>query len=384
VSGRADGQGRFRINPFPGAYFRTTAYPPDGEPYLSKEKALAWPKGAVKQQVNVAVPSGAIVRGTVTEAASSKPVGGANVHFIPRTKDNPNLREGVESGMGITDADGVFQMTVLPGAGHLVFIGPTNDYVQIEMQSSRLYNDKPGGSLHYAHAWQPIEAKGGAKKEIAVSLRRAVTVQGRLVDTEGKPVAEAIMFGQLITQVSTALAHDFGRRASSIAVRAGQFELHGLEPNETYTIYFLDPKTKQGTVAKISGKDAGGEPVTVRLAACGAAVAKFVDVKGKPVVGLSNFPFEIVLRPGAPAFDRTSLEKGIIFESTQFVANLDRLNHWDRTPSDAQGQVTLRALIPGAKYLIRNSSSGSKVRPSEYFEVQTGETLKLPDVQWSE
>src|SRR5262249_30993365 len=45
---RADDQGRFAANPSPGNYFRVSAFPPEGQPYLIRQLEFAWTKGAVK------------------------------------------------------------------------------------------------------------------------------------------------------------------------------------------------------------------------------------------------------------------------------------------------------------------------------------------------
>jgi RNA polymerase sigma factor (sigma-70 family) len=373
VSGRADAQGRFRINPHPGSIFHIKAFPPDSAPYLAKEVILKWPKGEVKQQVTVPVPSGAVVRGKVCEAASGKPIAGTTVHFLPGEKDNPNLKHNIESTTGITDAGGVFQMTVVPGPGYLAFLGPTDDYVQIEMLSNKVFYDKPGGERYDAHAWHRIHGGVGKPQELSVSLQRGVTLKGKLLDSAGKPIAEALMFGPRFSWNDSVTG--FHPRPRSVAVHGGQFELHGLDLKQTYPVFFLDPKNKEGTIAHLSGNQAEAGPVIVRLSPCGSAVVRFVDAKGKPVVGLRNYSPRIQVQPGASMFDRTALDKGLVIESTEILANWDRTNYWDGPVTDARGQMTLPALIPGAKYSIGARERG-------YFEVQAGKTVKLPDIQW--
>jgi hypothetical protein len=165
-------------------------------------------------------------------------------------------------------------------------------------------------------------------------------------------------------------------------VHAGQFELHGLDPKQTYPVFFLDPKNKEGIIAHLSGKQAEEAPVTIRLLPCGSAVVRFVDTRGKPVVGLSNFGLRIQVQPGASMFDRTALDRGLVFESTEFVANWDRVNYWLGPATDARGEVTLPGLIPGAKYSIPASRRGPPSNPPPYFQVDSGKTLRLPDIQW--
>ncbi len=266
-------------------------------------------------------------------------------------------------------------MVVLPGPGHLVFYGPTSHYIQMEMNSSRIYYDKPGGQRRYAHAWVRLLTTAGATpQELAVTLRRGVSVKGKIVDADGEPSSEVLMFSRLVNL----FPHSGRWYASRVPSRDGRFELRGLDSKETYPVYFLDAKNKRGTVAHISGKDAGEQPVTVRLAPCGSAVVRFLDKDGKPVAGHSPL-LQIVLEPGANPFDRKALEQGKLFEHTEFVSNLDRLNHWNGPRTDDQGRVTLPALIPGATYRITSRRREDRAGDRD-FQVEAGKTLNLPDV----
>ena len=80
---RADGQGRFRINPYAGDYFRRAGLPPEGQPYLPQEAEFAWTKGAVKKEIDFKLPRGVLIRGKVTEEGTGRPVAGASVQFFP-------------------------------------------------------------------------------------------------------------------------------------------------------------------------------------------------------------------------------------------------------------------------------------------------------------
>ena len=66
-----DDQGRFRVNPPPAdRSFAVRAYPPAGQPYLMASKSLVWPKGAIEQSLDLTLPRGVLIRGTVTEEGS--------------------------------------------------------------------------------------------------------------------------------------------------------------------------------------------------------------------------------------------------------------------------------------------------------------------------
>ena len=72
---QADDQGRFKISPYSGDYFRMRVFPPDGQPYLAREHEFAWTKGAVKKDVDLTLPRGILIDGKVTENGTGRPVG---------------------------------------------------------------------------------------------------------------------------------------------------------------------------------------------------------------------------------------------------------------------------------------------------------------------
>jgi RNA polymerase sigma factor (sigma-70 family) len=375
--GRADEKGRFRLNPSPGGYFQLSAYAPDGEPYLTVQKRLTWPKAAVKQRVDLALPRGVLVRGKVTEDGTGRALAKATVQFIPRRTDNPNFRKdaltGWESAV-VSGADGRFDIGVLPGPGHLLIHGPTPDYVYAEIGDGLLYNGKSGGSRYYAHAIVPLDLKAGAgTHEVAVSLKRAVTVKGRVVGPDGRPVAEALMVSRLGVDPVTSYWRGF-----PVVVRDGRFELHGCDPEKSYPVSFLDAKHKTGATVELSGKQAG-EDVTVRLAPCGGAATRLLDGDGKPLAKQGLW-LELVVTPGPSRYDLKKLyDKGELAADAEYVGNIDRVNHWNEPPTDREGRITFSALIPGATYRI--AEVGDRDDPIKCeFKAESGKTVKLPNV----
>jgi hypothetical protein len=373
VAGRADEKGHFLLNPYAGRFYTIAAYPPDGELYLALEKELEWPKGAVKQEVQVSLPRGILVQGKVAASPSGKPVSGASVQFFPRQAGNPYLRNDVLTGWQAivsSGPDGVFRIAVLPGPGHLIIHGPTDDYVMQEIALNRLFSNRPGGSRYYANGFVPLDLKPGSPvHEVMVTLRPAVTVKGQLLGSDGKPPEEALMISRLRT---TPLSLQW--RGNPVPVRDGRFELHGCDPDKSYPVFFLDPQHQWGAAVELAGKAASGEPVTVRLAPCGSATVRFVDAAGKPVKN-HRPPLQMIVTPGPDMFDPEARKTGALLGDMDFVANIDRLNHWQEPPTDAQGRITWRALIPGAPYRILQSNGKGKT-----FTVESGKTADLGDI----
>jgi RNA polymerase sigma factor (sigma-70 family) len=377
TEGRADEKGRFRINPTAGAYFHVSAYAPDGEPYLTVQKKLTWPKAALKQQVELNLPRGVLVRGKVTEGG--KAVAKATVQFIPRQANNPNFRDDAVTGWQNTvptDDNGRFDLCVLPGPGHLLIHASTPDYVFAEIGEGQLSQAKPGGRRYYAHAVVPLDLKPSAgPQDVTVTLKRAVTVKGRVVSPDGKPVAEALVLSRLGVDALSSYW-----RGLPVIARDGRFELHGCDPEKSYPVCFLDATHKAGATVELSGKQAG-EEVTVRLAACGEATTRLVDADGKPLAKQGLW-LELVVTPGAAQYDFKRLyEKGEPGADAEYVGNIDHVNY--RTGSlpltDAGGRVTFPALIPGATYRIVEVGDRDDMVKCE-FKAESGKTVKLPDV----
>ena len=125
------------------------AYSPEGQPYLTARGSLAWPKGALEQSFDLALPRGVLIRGKVTEQGSGQPVPGATVGFFPRGEQQ-NLPTG-----GIlvsTASDGSFQLGGKPSPGYLFIKSLSDDYVLEEIGYELVEQGQPGGGRIHAHA----------------------------------------------------------------------------------------------------------------------------------------------------------------------------------------------------------------------------------------
>jgi hypothetical protein len=157
----------------------------------------------------------------------------------------------------------------------------------------------------------------------------------------------------------------------------GVFEIHGLDPDKSVPVYFLDAENKCGATVELSGKQAG-ETVTVRLQPCGNATARYLDANGQPIAYISQAP-DIVVTPGSAGDDGANDTKRELLADEGSLVNLDRHNYWDRIKTDAKGQVTFPALIPGATYRIRRFENDYFVLHKE-FKAESGKTIDLGDI----
>ncbi len=375
LGGKADAAGRYRLNPNPGKWCTVTAHAQDGEPYLALEKRFQMPAAAVKHRLDLKLPRGVLVRGKVTESTSGKPVERAAVQFFPRRANNPFYRHGIVTAwqaMVETDADGAFQLPVLPGPGHLLVSSPTGDYVHEEILSGVLYNGTPGGVRYYPDAIVKLDLPAKLeKKEVAVKLRRGVSVRGSVTGPNGEAVDQALVICRLHLSPL-----DLSWRFPGEA-RDGRFQVNGLDPEKSYPVYFLEPRKQWGATVLLSGRQAGAA-VKVRLEPCGKATARFVDGAGKPLAGHRPM-IEIVVTPGAVRYDPDTSRKELVAADGDFLANVDRHNYWNGPQTDAAGRITFPALIPGVTYRVLAVTKDAN-RLGREFTAVAGKTADLGDI----
>jgi hypothetical protein len=197
-----------------------------------------------------------------------------------------------------------------------------------------------------------------------------------LTGPDNRPVAEAMMLSRLCVSES---GNKF--RSEPVVVHDGRFEIHGMDPEKSVPVCFLDAKNELGAVAEISGKSAPDQPLVVRLAPCGKAVARFVDPSGKPLVKYEPM-FQIVVTPGPFKGDKRARSGKELAADQDFVANFDRMHYSNQKmmiTTDRQGRSTFPALIPGATYRIQIYHDSEDWGEKD-FTVKSGETLDLGDI----
>jgi hypothetical protein len=381
TSFETDAAGRFRANPSPGDRFSIGARPPEGLPYLLAHKTIDWPKGAVEQSVNLALPRGVMIRGKITEEVSNRPIANAVLHFAPRRA--PGSGAGAAAAGSTTNADGSFEMAVGSPSGHLSVMAPSTDYVVREISRQEYFGDGLGNRRLYSHAFLACNPKPGETSlEVNLALRRGVTVTGHVVGPDDRPVSGAWIFGWGIVWPFSAPVSPWHGYHHRNAVD-DRFELHGVDPDTEHPVIFFEPERKLGTIVQLSGKSTTGGSVTVRLHACGTARARLVDKQGRPVVGHHDqYMIAMIVVPGADRFIGDPTNANQPLEDGDFLVRIDSVNYRKEPVSDAQGRIVFPALIPGASYRVMDRSplQGGGYRTRRLFTVKPGEALDLGDI----
>jgi RNA polymerase sigma factor (sigma-70 family) len=397
VAAKTDEQGRFKVSLYlpredgfgNGNDIGVHAFPHPGEPYLNTFQGIDFPKGVVRREIEVKLPRGVLVRGTVTEAASGKPIAGAYV-----------THDGLREIHAVSAADGSYHLGVPAGSGHLLITHPSNEFIPQVVGSAGggsgkpIPDGKPAGDPAYYHAVVPVDVQAGDKdKEANITLRRGVTVKGRLVGPDDKPVPHAVLFVSAHRPPAEKTMHP-------IEVRDGTFEARGLDPEKTYRLLVLDhpnrlnplmtveslesfgqlwlhsllgPENKHGAVVEIVPKKVDGE-MTVQLAPCGKAKVRFVDGAGKPLADYAPW-LQLVVTPGPP-IHKALEDKVLAAEVITLIGRYGGGHSGDLT-TDAKGYITFEGLIPGATYRLKKTKVEPNNEVIKEFTVEAGKVLEL-------
>jgi hypothetical protein len=353
------------------------AYPPAGEPYLIAQDELDWSKPSLTATHDIKLPRGVLIRGKVTDQASHRPLAGSSVQFEPMGNQGRLLSGG--QAIAASGDDGVFQIAVPPGKGHLVVFGPTSDYVLEATTERMLFTGKPGGRRYYAHKIVPYDVKAGSGPvNIDVPLRPGRTLRVRVQGPEGQTIANA----SYVTSLCVHATNGSWSGDSPESIKDGRFELHGLADDGVARVDILDDVHEWGASVAVAGKQAAAE-FRVTLHPCGRAKARFVGPGGEPVANYAP-NFQIVATPGPHPLASPKNRGAEPSADAAYLGNLDRRHYWNKPKTDAHGRITLPDLIPGALYRINDVSiandpnKGVEVRKD--FSITSGQTLDLGDI----
>ncbi|MEN1678504.1 MAG: M56 family metallopeptidase [Planctomycetota bacterium] len=377
VAGKADAEGRYRISPKPGIRFGVTAYPPDGQPYLARKtpngpESIRWREGDASRQVDVSLPRGVLVRGKVVEAGSGDPVAGASIQYRPETSNNPNVADDILTGwqgIQLSDQQGRFAIAVLPGPGRLFVQEESGRFITLTIAEREVSRGKTGGQRNYAQAVHRLDPQPSDDQlEVNIELDRCSPVNGRIVDENGKSVAEAIVVSK-----HNRMPGSLAWRGQVAPTLGGRFKVPGLKEGEELPVHILDAKNQLGATVMVRG----GEDVTAMLKQCGEAVVHYVNSEGDPHTGPSP-SLHLAVTPGPSPYDFEAARRGELLGDSDFVSNIDRVNYriGAGDEPDDQGRVVFPALIPGATYRLRTFVDG-KPKVLKEFWVASGEMRDL-------
>jgi hypothetical protein len=154
-----------------------------------------------------------------------------------------------------------------------------------------------------------------------------------------------------------------------------------INPQHLFNTVFQDGKSRLGAVVDVSAKQADGKPLTVRLAPCGSVEVRFVDKHGKPAK--AEPAVELLVTPARGKVK----EEAVLLASPLGRILVVGLQGKGERPApalvpNAEGRLTIPALIPGATYRLRGYDRRDQgvILYEREFTAESGKTRRLADV----
>ncbi|MDY3550971.1 sigma-70 family RNA polymerase sigma factor [Gemmata sp. JC717] len=322
---------------------------PDGGGYLSSSGGAADTDGFAPVALDIKLARGVVVTGRVIDKQTGKGVR-AGVRLAP-LPGNAFFGKGPGSDayrsdktMRETDKDGKFRLTTIPGQSLLMvqafgdetFNGAhLNPYRAAEPDPAHkeLFRYDPDddtwmvtaadGSLEFLRTEQAVrvvDLKETGETDIEVTVDRGRTGRIEVQDADGKPLT-----GVFVAGVTASWPIIYRKLPESTAT------IYALNPDKPRTIAVYHPAENLGAVATIRGDEK--EPVVVKLAPAGTVTGRFTEADGGPLVGA-----EIT----------ANAQKRVIAELYRFT-----VKERPRTVTDAKGQFTLPAIVPGMEFHLQ-------------------------------
>jgi hypothetical protein len=343
--GRTDASGGFRISGHGGArmYF-TSVYPPADSGYLGASEADSnWPAGAKFLEKNFALEKGRIVRGQVIDADTKQPVAGAAVVYQPKP-GNPNNRNYDLRNTVVSDSDGQFAITALPGQGFLAVETPEETYMRVRFEESQRGAVFPQGLA-------TIEVpKAGESKHVEIAVRRGTTLEARAIGPDGKVVHDVVGFCEGIG----ARLIDIWNQGQTFA--DGIFRLPGADPSKTYRVHLIQPEREIAAVVNLKADSQAKNPIEVKLETCAKVHGKVITAAGSPLqVGQVYTSIVIGGKEGEMSRDEVRRNTQIY---SSILGNKAMLTYGEKGKLGRQGEFVIDTLIPGVRYYVM-AGSGS-------------------------
>ena len=240
----------------------------------------------------------------------------------------------------LTDANGSFAITALPGEGLLAIEGPTPDYIRVAVTGPR--TDQPFARPH-GFTWIDVPAaKDTEAADARITLRKGVRLEARLIQfRRGSPVDMAMGWCEEL------LASQLENWVSPGALPDGRFKLDGADPERTYRVFFVHSKRKLGACAELKYDLKG--PIIVRLQPTATARGIMVDEKGRPLKETQILPWIVLTKD-----DRELKPEDFDDES---IAAAYPIFTWENLRSSYPAEFNYDNLIPGVRYYVGANES---------------------------
>jgi protocatechuate 3,4-dioxygenase beta subunit len=284
-----DAEGRFTCRQLPRGKGSYTVSPPEITEYIAANGSFEIPADKDEATLEpIKLPRGAIISGKVVDEDTGKGIAGVNLYFQVQTPSRD-----WQGSSARTEDDGKFRMSVPPGTGTLMISGQVEGYVAGLGFARSPQNENPFAKSITAKLDTPVT-------DVTFKLGKGLTVSGRALDTEGKPVAGAKVmlmneFGGFRAQQGMKYFTPFTPFSDRTIKtdQEGKFTLDFLVPGmESYANAsmegFTQANSPQAKLAVGERKDIGDLTLGRADQSVGGVV---VDPAGRPIAGVQVYAY---------------------------------------------------------------------------------------------
>jgi len=365
-----DTEGRYRLEGLRPGASNLVVTPPARSRHLAGGVALKTTDLLKAIERDVVLTEGIMVRGRAIDSHTQKPVRGTAEYFAYQTNphlketDSLSLRGRLASGFTM-DAEGRFELPILPGQGFLAFragpdfpSGAGADAIDCPTNSdpgnSKVFLTAPDWCIASAFSLlTPLNPKPEEKElTVDVTLRSMLNIPGRVLDPEGKPLADYLIDG--------------ARRMTVWLKNEGEaFTVQGYSPEEKRWVMAWHPELNLVGYSVLTGEPP--EKVEIKLRPAATLTGRVLDADGLP---LKN----------AQILGR-AIEPGVEIGTPRNALPLEDGRRQPHTDED--GRFRLRGIVPGLKYTVQIQRLKVPGRSVIFTDVtcEPGETRDLGDLQ---
>lgn len=261
-----------------------TALPRESDPHFGRRQIIANLVPGSTRHLDFALAQGVWLEGSVVNMVTRKPVFAAVDYLVspenPLAADVPVLDISTRANTLVksttyTGRDGGFRLRLLPGPGVVSARALRGSYLTPRKVSLGFKPDrKTATALAYeqiirpAHAVSPVNMPAEAEPApLVLELVLERPLAGRLLDSAGKPVAGALMFGA-------------DSRWAEKPLESEVYSVQEITPDRLTFLMFVSRERGLGACVRVAQGMEG--PIDVRMAPTGTVKGRLVDSDGHP------------------------------------------------------------------------------------------------------
>lgn len=350
----ADAEGRFTISGYRYPVGTLSVRAPDQGEYVARAMVVKFAPESRRQEIDVSLPKGTFVEGTVVDESTGKGIGGVGVWDAAGDLDP--VRAAVSERLSAprdarTNALGRFRLLVPSGTREIRIFGPTTGY------------DLPD---KYAHMRGPVADEllktievvpDQPPPEMRFSLGRGLVIAGLVTDPDGQPVEGADV--RAVDQFAETI-----NKAQTRTDARGRFRLAGLPAAGGQRVLIVHAERKLR--GRIEVPPAAEDPPPLsRAVALGARLLPTARITGR-----------VIDAHGAVAGVQVSIQE-FFTDKTGTHGALVGVS----AITDADGRYALELIEPEREIVQSVHKDGYEVlgRGFRKFVLQPGDVLEQPD-----